>query len=323
MSEKPAGTALAVAGLVTTALLWGMMIPMTHALATRHLDPFFVSAVRYLIPAPLLLALALIYDRKWPFRAPMPWARVLQLGAAMAMFSLCFTIGIMLSEPVRAAIVMSAGPLVAALLAKLMLRAPLARGFWPAAIAAMVGAALVAMDAVKARASAPGEIAYLGEGLLVCAMVLWSWYSMRAQSWLAPLGFSQMRITLLSSLSGGLLICSLFGILATMQPDRLPTELPAASAIGMLLCIGLGGAGIAILFWNYGVSRIGVPVATLYSSLAPVFAVTVSALFFGATITLQQVAGGILILAGILRMQWMQVRAARAAARAAARQKMV
>ena len=108
MSEKPAGGALAVTGLVATALLWGMMIPMTHVLATRHLDPFFVSAVRYLIPAPLLLALALIYDRKWPFRAPMPWSKVLRLGIAMSLFSLCFTIGIMLSEPVRAAIVMSA-----------------------------------------------------------------------------------------------------------------------------------------------------------------------------------------------------------------------
>lgn len=319
MSEKPAGGPLAIAGLVTTALLWGMMIPMTHALATRYLDPFFVSAIRYLIPAPLLFGLALLYDRKSPFRAPMPWDRVLRLGAAMALFSICFTIGIMLSEPVRAAIVMSASPLVAALVSKALVRSPLARGFWLAAAAAMIGAALVAVDAVKARAAAPGEIAYLGEGLLVCAMVLWSWYSVRAQGWLAPLGFSQMRITLLSSLAGGLLICSLFAILVAIQPERLPVDSPPASAIGMLLCIGLGGAGIAILFWNYGVSRIGVPVATLYSSMAPVFAVVVSALFFGASITLQQVAGGILILAGILRMQWMQVKAARAAAR----QKMV
>lgn len=315
MSDKPAGGPLAIAGLITTALLWGMMIPMTHALATRYLDPFFVSAIRYLIPAPLLFALALIYDRKSPFRAPMPWGRVLRLGAAMALFSICFTIGIMLSEPVRAAIVMSASPLVAALVSKVLVRSPLARGFWPAAAAAMIGAALVAVDAVKARAAAPGEIAYLGEGLLVCAMVLWSWYSVRAQGWLAPLGFSQMRITLLSSLAGGLLICSLFAVLVAMQPERLPVGSPPASAIGMLLCIGLGGAGIAILFWNYGVSRIGVPVATLYSSMAPVFAVVVSALFFGASITLQQVAGGILILAGILRMQWMQVKAVRAAAR--------
>lgn len=306
---------MAVAGLITTALLWGMMIPMTHALATRHLDPFFVSAVRYLIPAPLLFAFALIYDRKSPFRAPMPWSQVLRLGVSMALFSLCFTIGIMLSEPVRAAIVMSASPLVAALVSKIMVRSRLARGFWPAAAAAMIGAALVAIDAVKARATMPGEIAYLGEMLLVCAMVLWSWYSVRAQSWLAPLGFSQMRITLLSSLAGGLLICSLFAILATLQPERVPADVPPASAIGMLLCIGLGGAGIAILFWNYGVSRIGVPVAMLYSSMAPVFAVVVSALFFGASITLQQVAGGILILAGILRMQWMQVKAVRAAAR--------
>lgn len=320
MTEKPAGGALATTGLVVTALLWGAMIPMTYALTTQHLDPFFVSAIRYLIPAPLLFALALIYDRRSPFRPPVPWQKVLRLGIGMALFSICFTIGIMLSEPVRAAIVLSSGPLIAALIAKLMLRAPLARGFWPAAFAAVIGAALVALDAVRTRSATAGAIPYLGEGMLLFAQCCWSWYSIRAQGWLASLGWSQMRVTLLTSLSGGLLICSLFIVLAILQPDRLPVAMPAPAALGMLAWIGLGGAGIAIFFWNYGVSHVGVPVATLFGSMAPVFAVAVSALFFGSAITMQQIAGGILILAGVVRMQWLGMKAARAAA---ARQKMV
>lgn len=312
MNNQPvSGSLLASIGLIATALLWGAMIPMTYVLATQHLDPFFVSAIRYLIPAPLLFGLALIYDRKSPFHAPVPWGLVFRLGAGMALFSVCFTVGIMLSDPVRAAIVMSCGPLVAALLAKLMLRAPLARGFWPAAIAAMIGASLVALDAVRMRASAPGEIPYFGEALLVLAMTCWSWYSIRAQGWLASLGWSQMRVTFLTSLAGGLLICSLLMLLAVIQPERLPTAIPPPAALGMLAWVGIGGAGIAILFWNYGVSRIGVPVATLYGSMAPVFSVLVAALFFGASVTLQQIAGGMLILAGVLRMQWLQVKAAR------------
>src|SRR5690606_30697383 len=99
------------------------------------------------------------------------------------------------------------------------------------------------------------------------------------------------------------------------EPSRLPTALPATAALWMLAWVGVGGAGFAILFWNYGVSHIGVPVATLYTSMAPVFAVMVAALFFDASVTLQQVAGGALILAGVLRMQWLQVKTVRLAAK--------
>lgn len=319
MNDKPTGGLLAPAGLIATALLWGAMIPMTHALATRYLDPFFVSAIRYLIPAPLLILMAVLFDRASPFRAPLPWPVVARLGAGMACFSICYTIGIMLSEPVRAAIAMSCGPLVAALMSKLMLRAPLARGFWPAAICAMAGATMVALDAVRPRATPMGDYAALGEGMLVFAMASWSWYSIRVQTWLGPLGWSNMRITCLTSLAGGLLICGLFVVLAWITPSRLPSEMPSTAALSMLAWVGIGGAGLAILFWNFGVSHVGVPVATLYTSLAPVFAVVVSALFFGSEITLQQVAGGALILAGVVRMQWLGMKAARAAAR----QKMV
>lgn len=303
------GSLLPAAGLVTTALLWGAMIPMTHALATQHLDPFFVSAIRYLIPAPLLFAICLLMDRASPFRRPLPWPRVFALGGGMACFSVFYTIGIMLSDPVRAAIAMSCSPLVAALMAKMMLRAPLARGFWPATICAVIGAALVALDAVRPKAGSANDSGYAGEALLVFAMVSWSWYSLKAQSWLASLGWSQMRITFLTSLAGGILICALFSVLAIITPERLPTAMPSSAAIAMLAWVGIGGAGLAILFWNYGVSHVGVPVATLYTTLAPVFSVVVAALFFGSNVTLQQVAGGMLILAGVFRMQWLQAQA--------------
>jgi drug/metabolite transporter (DMT)-like permease len=315
MSGKPTSGLLAVAGLVATALLWGAMIPMTHALATKHLDPFFVSAIRYLIPAPLLVGMALLFDRASPFRAPLPWHVVAKLGAGMACFSIFYTVGIMLSEPVRAAIAMSCGPLVAALMTKAMLRVPLARGFWPAAACAVMGAALVALDAVRPKAGGAGDYAWFGEAMLVCAMVSWSWYSLKVQAWLAPLGWSNMRITCLTSLAGGILICGLFVLLAWITPTRLPSEVPSTAALWMLAWVGVGGAGLAILFWNYGVGHVGVPVATLYTSLAPVFAVLVSALFFGSQITLQQIAGGALILAGVVRMQWLGMKAAREAAR--------
>jgi drug/metabolite transporter (DMT)-like permease len=323
-SQNPTGgSALAIAGLVITALIWGAMVPMTYVLATQYLDPFVTSGVRYLIPLPLLFVMAWAMDRASPFRAPLPWPVLAKLGFGMASFSIFYTIGVTHSEPVRAAIVMSCGPLIAALMSKVMLKLPLARGFWPAAICAVIGAALVALDAVRPR-SVPADAIYWGEPLLVFAMACWSWYSIRLQTWLGPLGWSVMRATTLTSLCGAGLIFSLIVVLAAIDPSRLPHEMIPLPAFGMLIWVGVGGAAIAVVLWNNGVRHVGVPVATLYSNMAPVFAVVVSALFFGSSITLQQIGGGILILAGVVRMQWLAARSAREqAAMDANRQKMV
>lgn len=301
-------TGLAAIGLVITALLWGGMIPMTHAMATQVFDPFFLAMIRYLLPAPMLLGLCFVLDRISPFGGPLPWRHLAMLGAMMACFSQFFTFGIMLSDPISAAIVMSCSPLVATVLSKMMYRVPLARGFKLAMVAAVVGGALVAVDAVRPRAEAGAAMPYIGEMLLVGAMLSWSLYSLKVQEWLAPLAWSQLRISFLTSLAGTVFMVTAFITIDLISPGRVPTEWPTAGTWFMLAWMALGGAGIAIVLWNYGVSRVGVPVASLYGNLAPVFSVLVAAMFFGAAVSTQQIAGGVVILAGILRMQWLRLR---------------
>lgn len=311
MNPAPkAGSGLAIAGLVLTSLLWGGMIPMTHALATEVFDPFFLALIRYLLPAGPLFLLCLAIDRHSPFKGPLPRQPLVRLGAMMACFSLMFTFGIMLSDPISSAIVISCGPLIATVLSKLLYRVPLARGFGMALLAAVVGGALVAVDAVRPRAEAGGGIPYLGELLLIGAQLSWTLYSLKAQEWLVPSGWSQLRISFLTSLAGAGYIIVAFLVINTLSPGRLPSEWPSMGTWFMLAWMALGGAGAAIVLWNYGVSHVGVPVASLYGNLAPVFSVLVAALFFGAAVSPQQIIGGAVILAGILRMQWLRLRPA-------------
>src|SRR3546814_7739080 len=98
MSSPAAGAPLATAGLVATALIWGAMIPMTFMLATVYFDPFFVSAIRYLIPAHLLVLMDFMVDRASPFSGPVPVLAVFRLGGGMACFSIFYTVGIMLYD---------------------------------------------------------------------------------------------------------------------------------------------------------------------------------------------------------------------------------
>ena len=60
--------------------------------------------------------------------------------------------------------------------------------------------------------------------------------------------------------------------------------------------------GVANGLWHYGVSRIGVAVATMYTNLMPVAAVLVT-MWFGRVPSAAQLAGGAVILAGVLYAQ--------------------
>ena len=58
----------------------------------------------------------------------------------------------------------------------------------------------------------------------------------------------------------------------------------------------------AIALWNFAVSRINLPVATIYMNLEPVFAVLIG-LALGAAASGWQLLGGLVVLAGVLWVQ--------------------
>jgi drug/metabolite transporter (DMT)-like permease len=78
----------------------------------------------------------------------------------------------------------------------------------------------------------------------------------------------------------------------------------------MFVWIGVLGVAIALLLWNTGVSLVGVPVASLFSNSAPVFAIGVAALM-GREPSWLQLAGGGVVMAAIASLQLRQMRFAR------------
>lgn len=308
----------ATVALLVTALIWGAMMPMTFSIG-QHLQPLVMASLRFLIAIPPLYLLYLVTDKAPSRGGPVPWGRVLLLGGGVAGFTFGYTFGVIFTDPVRGAIVMSCSPLTAVIVSWLLLKSPLVKGFWPAAACAIAGAAIVAVESARLRGGSGGSLLgtgfapreLLGIALFFAAQASWSWYSVRVQSWLAPLGWSQMRIGLYSNFSGGLIALVVFAMLLGSDSALLPGSWPPFGAVAMLVWIGIGSAGLATLLWNYGVSHTGVAIATLTTNLAPVFSVLVAALFFGAAVSGLQIAGGLLILAGVVSMQWRQLRGRR------------
>lgn len=303
----PAASALKRATLVLlfAALIWGSMIPVLGALAGQY-DKWLLSWLRYVLGAPVLWIAVALGRRPIVEARPLHWPRLLKLGGAMTVFSVLYTFGVAHSHPATAAIVLMGGPIWATILARWLLGAATPSGFMATLVLVVAGGVLVVVGTPGRPAGGLGLEG--GEILLIVAQFCWSWYSIRAQQWLADRG--QIALSALTSSVASVLLAAVVGIVWATRGIAWPTLAPPAIDVAMLAWVGVFGVAAAVVLWNVGVSLVGVPVASLFSNSAPVFAIGVAALM-GREPSWLQLAGGAIVLGGIARLQLRQMKAAR------------
>jgi drug/metabolite transporter (DMT)-like permease len=232
--------------------------------------------------------------------------QLLRLGIAMTVFSVLYTFGVAHAHPATAAIVLMCGPIWATALARLMLGTRTPPGFAMTLGLVVAGGIVVVLGAPGRTSGSFGLRG--GEILLVIAQLCWSWYSIRAQQWLADRG--QIALSALTGTMASLLLALVCAVVwATIGIDW-PSRMPSLLDFGMLAWTSVLGVAVAIVLWNIGVSMVGVPVASLFSNSAPVFAIGMAALM-GIEPSWLQLAGGAVVMAGIAQLQLRQMWRAR------------
>lgn len=291
--------------LLFAALIWGSMIPVLGALAD-HYDKWMLSWLRYVLGVPVLWLAVLLSRRPVVEPRPLRWDQLAKLGAAMTVFSVLYTFGVAHSHPATAAIVLMGGPIWATLLARALLGAVTPPGFVLTLALVVAGGVLVVLGTPGRTAGGLGLEG--GEILLIVAQLCWTWYSIRAQQWLADRG--QIALSALTSTVASVMLAVVVAVVWAVQGITVPTEMPPVTDFAMLAWVGVFGVAAAVVFWNVGVSLVGVPVASLFSNSAPVFAIGVAALM-GREPSWLQLGGGAVVLGGIAQLQIRQMRTAR------------
>src|SRR5260221_1701600 len=104
------------AAILTTALLWGSLIPVLDILLA-YMDVFALSMIRYGI-AGLLLVGGLIIAGGIDWLRPLPFGKLLLLGVVgIAGFATFYTLAIAYSAPGTAIVINSATPIISAVFA--------------------------------------------------------------------------------------------------------------------------------------------------------------------------------------------------------------
>lgn len=300
-------------GYLVAAVLWGLNIPMMSHLL-KGFDPFWLAPTRQAVAA-AVLALWVGATLGWrQLASPLPLWRVMVMSAAVAGFLVLFNLGLMLSSPINTAAVIAGSPVYVAVVSRLMTGARLERGFWGATVLTLLGAG-IALQGRLQGASAPAWRG--GELLIVGSVASWTVYTLLSQRWFAA-DVPQLRRTWVTTLGA---VPWLLGVWALARasglagPPRLEAPLSewAYLAANAALC-----TAVATVAWNRGVARLGIQAGAVWQNMVPVFAVLISALFFGLVPTVWQLVGGLVVLSGVLWMQWNKRRAMAAAAASAA-----
>jgi drug/metabolite transporter (DMT)-like permease len=294
-------------GLLFMVVIWGAMFPALERIL-RTWDAFSATAGRHTLAVIALLIVLSVRERAIPVQRRMPWVRLLLLGFfGMTVTSLLTTLSVQLSSGASAAIASATNPITSAITARVLHRVPLIPGIVVGSVLSTAGGLIAILGDDNGAMELRG-----GELLLILANVLWTWYSMMAQRWLA--GYSQLHISALTALTG---LIGLYAVIAVVGAAGMVDFHVDLSPEPVLLLIFAGAISIAIgnSLWHFGVSRIGVTIAAMYSNLIPVVAVTIS-YWAGTKPTAAQIVGAAVIIAGVLYAQMMALR--RQSAQAAA-----
>lgn len=275
--------------VTTSAFFWGTNFVLAGPILA-DLPPLWAAALRFLLGAALMMALALMRRENLIALLRRHAGAYLLLGAVgIAAFNLFFFHAMQSTSADNAALIMATNPLLTTLLASIFLGERPSARHWMALPVALAGVAIVI---TQGQLSKLGSLQVAqGDLLMLGADLSWALYNVLGRRFMpqgAPLGNTAWVMTV----GAGLLLCvALF--------SGTPLQALGVKASLAMLVMTLGGTVLAYLFWTIGIEQLGAARTAIFLNLVPVSAMLVAATL-GTLPTMAQLAGGMLVLGGVM-----------------------
>ncbi|HTS21363.1 MAG TPA: DMT family transporter [Casimicrobiaceae bacterium] len=251
--------------LLTAAVAWGGLF-LVAQVALPVLDPFHLTAIRYVVTAIVFVALLVYAEGPAALKLEGRGLRAALLGTVgFAGLGLFVFLGLERSRPEHGAIIMATQPLVAAVVAWLLRGVRPARATLGSLVVALAGVLLVVtkgrFDGILSNGTGFGDL------LMFLGAASWVVYSLGAAdfpTW-SPLRYTALTCLLsLPAILGLTVAATATGYVST------PTAADVAS-VGWQLAYLIGIASVlGVLAWNAGNKRVGVTNGMLFINFVPV-----------------------------------------------------
>jgi drug/metabolite transporter (DMT)-like permease len=245
-------------------------------------DPISVLFVRFLIAGACMVGIMRVRRQQLP-RGRLLLALVLLGGVGYVVESLAYFVALTMASAALVALLLYVYPAIVTVLAALLLRQRMTPLKITAVVVALAGTALTI-----GRAGG-GEPLGIVLGLL--SAVAYALYIL-CSSQVAPRAGALPSATVVM-----LSAAVVFGVIVVVRGASFPTA-PAGWAA--IVALALVSTVVAIVAFFAGLERIGPAEASTISTVEPVVTVALAAAILGESITVQQIAGGAMILTAVL-----------------------
>jgi drug/metabolite transporter (DMT)-like permease len=275
--------------LFATVVIWSLNFTVTKYVLNHGFKPLAYGGVRFTAAAVLFVGVTWVREHSFRLqRRDIPFI----VGAAVVgifLNQVTFVYATKLTTATTVALIFGTLPIMTALFAAAGRIERLHSRFWVAAAVSFAGVCLVALGA---KGGIGGNL--WGYLLALVGAATWSAYSVA----IAPLmtRYTASRISAYAlSIGAVLLLVAGAPQLASQDYAALPTLVLVAYVFAVL-----GPLFLTNLLWFNSIERVGPSRASLYANLQPFLGAIFALLLLSESMTAIQVAGGLLIAAGIL-----------------------
>jgi len=275
--------------LFATVVIWSLNFTVTKYVLNHGFKPLAYGGVRFTAAAVLFVGVTWVREHSFRLRRrDIPFI----VGAAVVgifLNQVTFVYATKLTTATTVALIFGTLPIMTALFAAAGRIERLHSRFWVAAAVSFAGVCLVALGA---KGGIGGDL--WGYLLALVGAATWSAYSVA----IAPLmtRYTASRISAYAlSIGAVLLLIAGAPQLASQDYAALPTLVLVAYVFAVL-----GPLFLTNLLWFNSIERVGPSRASLYANLQPFLGAIFALLLLSESMTPIQVAGGLLIAAGIL-----------------------
>ncbi|PTW90593.1 drug/metabolite transporter (DMT)-like permease [Microbacteriaceae bacterium MWH-Ta3] len=271
-----------------SALFWATNFAFSPAVLDA-IGPIQLTGARWIISLVLLVPLAIILEKPTWGGIRAEWKlHIVQSLLGYAGYALLLYYALTTTSPVTAAVLVALNPASIAIAARYVLHERITtRGKIGIGIS-FIGAVVVVLGG-----GVVGQFSFgYGDAMLLMATVLWTVYSMFAPRIQTP----PVTATATQAAMSSIIMLPVMGIDVALGNTAWVT-MDTMDWIGVLW-VGLIPSAAAYFLWNMSAETIGATRTGASINLIPVFTAVIVVLM-GGTITLWQIVGGALVLAGV------------------------
>jgi drug/metabolite transporter (DMT)-like permease len=282
------GHARGVLAALAAVLIWGLtFVPSKVAMA--EMGPFTLAALRFCLALAILIPALSRSDLRAATLRTLPWRTLAALGfTGVALYFGLQNLGLARTSATEAGLISGSVPAVTAALSALVLRERLR----PLRIGGIAGS--IAGVAVMILGSSPtGGGSLAGDLLMLAGTLAWAAYTLINKEIGGKL---PETLLLVSTMAFGVVFLAPAAAIEVMATGFGPIS--TATWLSVIF-LGFGGSAAAFFCWNAALRRLDASEASTYINLVPLVTVVSAASMLGEQLTVSQVIGGAMVIAGV------------------------